>query len=120
MGFTYKGLKAQLNRHIVTGAEVDMQIEKLRHSNQRIAVIKDRATQLGAEVVLDDAGSTSRTETKTVTASCLRIRSAAGTSNKIVGFLYKGAKVEILETKSVNGTTWGKTAKGWISMEYVK
>ena len=56
MGFTYKGLKAQLNRHIVTGAEVDMQIEKLRHSNQRIAVIKDRASQLGDEVVLDYAG----------------------------------------------------------------
>ena len=56
MGFTYKGLKAQLTRHIVTGAQIDMQIEKLRQSNQRIAVIKDRASQLGDEVVLDYAG----------------------------------------------------------------
>lgn len=60
------------------------------------------------------------TTIKTVTADCLRIRSNAGTSYSIVGYLYEGAKVEILETKSVNGTQWGKTAKGWISMDYVK
>lgn len=64
--------------------------------------------------------NTTQTVKKTVTASCLRIRSAAGTSNSIVGYLYKGAKVEILETKVVNGTTWGRVAKGWISMDYVK
>lgn len=57
---------------------------------------------------------------KTVTADCLRVRSAAGTNNKIVGFLYAGAKVEILETKKVGNTTWGKIAKGWISLDYVK
>ena len=56
MEFTYKGLKAQLDKHIVTDQEIDSQIEKLQQSNQRIAVIKDRATQLGDEVVLDYAG----------------------------------------------------------------
>ena len=56
MEFTYKGLKAQMDRHIVTDAEVDNQIEKLRSSNPRIAVIKDRPTRLGDEVVLDYAG----------------------------------------------------------------
>ena len=71
-------------------------------------------------VVLDGQSSAPAATTKTVTADCLRIRSAAGTSNKVVGYLYAGAKVEILETKTVNGTAWGRTAKGWISLDYVK
>ena len=56
MGFTYKGLKAQLTKHIITDAEVDRQIQRLQQQNPRIAVIKDRATQSGDEVVLDYAG----------------------------------------------------------------
>ena len=56
MSFTYKGLKAELNKHTVTDAEVDRQIQRLQQQNPRIAVIKDRATQLGDEVVLDYAG----------------------------------------------------------------
>ena len=56
MSFTYKGLKAQLDRHIVTGEEIDHQIQRLLQQSPRIAVIKDRATQHGDEVVLDYAG----------------------------------------------------------------
>ena len=56
MSFTYKGLKAQLTKHTVTDAEVDRQIQRLQQQNPRIAVIKDRASQLGDEVVLDYAG----------------------------------------------------------------
>ena len=56
MEFTYKGLKAQLNKHIVTDEEVDKQIERVRAQNPRIAVIKDRPTENGDEVVLDYAG----------------------------------------------------------------
>ncbi len=56
MSFTYKGLRAQLNRHIITDAEIDRQIQRLQQQNPRIAVIKDRATQPGDEVVLDYAG----------------------------------------------------------------
>ena len=56
MSFTYRGLKAELNRHIVTDAEVDRQIQRLQQQNPRIAVIKDRPTQAGDEVVLDYAG----------------------------------------------------------------
>ena len=57
---------------------------------------------------------------KTVKADCLRVRSAAGTGNSVVGYLYTGAKVTILETTTVDGMTWGKIATGWISMDYVK
>ena len=56
MSFTYKGLKAQLNKHTVTDAEVDRQIQRLQQQTPRIAVIKDRPTQNGDEVVLDYAG----------------------------------------------------------------
>ena len=56
MSFTYRGLQATLERHIVTEAEIDQQIARLQQSNPRIAVIKDRPTQAGDEVVLDYAG----------------------------------------------------------------
>jgi len=56
MEFTYKGLEAQLTKHIITDAEVDKQIERVRSQNPRIAVIKDRPTENGDEVVLDYAG----------------------------------------------------------------
>ena len=56
MSFVYRGLKATLNRHIVTDAEIDRQIERLQQQYPRVAVIKDRPTQSGDEVVLDYAG----------------------------------------------------------------
>ena len=56
MSFIYRGLKATLNRHIVTDAEIDRQLERLQQQCPRIAVIKDRPTQDGDEVVLDYAG----------------------------------------------------------------
>ncbi|MBE6960716.1 MAG: trigger factor [Ruminococcaceae bacterium] len=56
MSFTYKGLTAQMTRHIITDEEIDRQIEKLRESNPRIALVNDRPTENGDEVVLDYAG----------------------------------------------------------------
>ena len=56
MEFTYKGLKAQYDRHTVTDSEIDQHIQRLQQQNPRIAVVKDRPTQAGDEVVLDYAG----------------------------------------------------------------
>ncbi len=56
MSFTYRGLTARMDRHIVTDAEIDRQIERLQQQNPRIALVNDRPTQLGDEVVLDYAG----------------------------------------------------------------
>ncbi len=56
MSFTYRGLKAEMDRHIVTSEEIDHQIERLRQQNPRIALIEDRPTELGDEVILDYAG----------------------------------------------------------------
>ena len=56
MSFTYKGLKGQLSKHIITDEEVDRQLHRLLQQSPRIAVVKDRPTELGDEVVLDYAG----------------------------------------------------------------
>ena len=56
MSFTYKGLKAHYSRHIVTAEEIDRQLHRLQQQNPRIALVNDRPTALGDEVVLDYAG----------------------------------------------------------------
>jgi len=56
MSFQYKGLTAQLSKHVVTDEEIDRQLQRMQQQNPRIAVIKDRPAQLGDEVVLDYAG----------------------------------------------------------------
>ena len=56
MSFTYRGLKAQLDRHIVTEEEIDHNLQRLQQQNPRIAEVTDRPAALGDEVVLDYAG----------------------------------------------------------------
>ena len=56
MDFTYRGLSATLKRHIITDEEVDRQLQRLLQQTPRIAVINDRPTELGDEIVLDYAG----------------------------------------------------------------
>ena len=56
MSFVYRGLKATLSHHIVTDAEIDRQMERLQQQYPRIAIVKDRPTESGDEVVLDYAG----------------------------------------------------------------
>ena len=51
-----------------------------------------------------------------VTATSLRLREGPGTNYKTIGALPKYTTVVIKETK--NG--WGKTDKGWISLQYTK
>ena len=56
MAFTYRGLTAQFDRHIVTDSEVDKHIQRLLQQTPRIEAVTDRPTQNGDEVVLDYAG----------------------------------------------------------------
>jgi len=56
MSFTYRGLKATLDHHTVTGEEIERQLERLRQQTPRIALIDNRPTENGDEVVLDYAG----------------------------------------------------------------
>ncbi len=50
-----------------------------------------------------------------ITGNGVNIRSEAATNGKIQGSYNKGDVVTILETKD----GWGRTDKGWVSMEYV-
>lgn len=54
-----------------------------------------------------------------VSSGRLNIRSGAGTNYNVVGWLSAGETVSITEQKTVNGTPWGKTAKGWVCMNYI-
>ncbi len=56
MAFTYRGLEAQLSRHMVTSEEVDKQLQRLQQQNPRVTLVEDRPTQSGDEVILDYAG----------------------------------------------------------------
>ena len=57
-------------------------------------------------------------EVRTVTADCLNVRSGAGTGYSVVGYLYAGTKVQILEKATVDGILWGKISTGWICLQY--
>ncbi len=50
----------------------------------------------------------------------LRVRSGPGTSYAVAGYLGPKEKVTITERRTVGSTVWGKTASGWISMDYAK
>ena len=54
-----------------------------------------------------------------LTSGTLNVRKGPSTGNEVVGSLRNGEAVEILETKVVGTMTWGRIAKGWISMTYV-
>ncbi len=56
MPFTYKNLKAQLQKYTVTDEEVDRNLQRLIDQNPRITQVTDRPTKLGDQVVLDYAG----------------------------------------------------------------
>lgn len=58
--------------------------------------------------------------TMTVNTCSLRIRSGAGITNTIVGYLSLGDEVVITETWAVGTTVWGKTDAGWVSLKYLK
>lgn len=69
-------------------------------------------------VVLE--GTTASGNLRTVTADCLNIRQEPSLTARVVGYLYRGAQVEILEQKTVDGMDWGRTAQGWIALAYTK
>ena len=56
MEFTYRGLKAEYQRHIITEDEVERNLLHLQQQTPRITEVNDRPTQNGDEVVLDYAG----------------------------------------------------------------
>ena len=56
----------------------------------------------------------------TITAGKLNVRKDAGSEHEVVGSYLNGDRVEILETKTVGDTVWGRTNLGWVGMGYVR
>lgn len=49
----------------------------------------------------------------------VNVRSGAGIGYALVGKLLPGTSVEITEVKQVGAAKWGKTAQGWVCMDYI-
>ena len=56
MAFTYRGLTATFDRHIVTDSEVDQHLHRMQQQTPRITEVTDRPTENGDEVILNYAG----------------------------------------------------------------
>lgn len=67
----------------------------------------------------DPTGPSSEGEVGYVSSEHLNIRSGPGVEYDLLGVLYMGNQVLILETRAVDGALWGLTEDGWISMDNV-
>ena len=56
----------------------------------------------------------------TITAGKLNIRADAGSNAAEVGTYLRDERVEIVETKTVGDTLWGRTGRGWVGMGFVR
>ena len=56
----------------------------------------------------------------TVTAGKLNIRKGPESGYEAIGSYMKGDRIEIVETKTVDETIWGRTNLGWVGMGYVQ
>ena len=75
----------------------------------------------GGNTSAGDSQTTTTNTGKIVNCSeWVRIRSGAGTSYSVAGYYYPGDKITVTEQKTVGATKWGKTDKGWVSMDYVQ
>ena len=71
------------------------------------------------DYIYEDGTTGSKTASGTITANGLNIRSGPGKGYASVGSYNSGDSVTILEQFTYNGTAWGCTNQGWISMDYV-
>lgn len=74
---------------------------------------------ISLDYVYQDGTTGKNTAKGVVTGNQLNIRSGPGTNYGSNGSLNFGARVNILEQFTVNGTKWGCIDKGWISLDYV-
>ena len=63
--------------------------------------------------------TTGRTGT-VISSTPLNVRAAAGTNNAIVAKLNPGSTVTIYQLTAVGNVAWGRTANGWVCMNYVQ
>ncbi len=69
--------------------------------------------------VYQDGTTGTKTAKGIVTGDQVNLRGGPGTNYDTVGSVNYGKRVAILEQFTYNGTTWGCTKDGWISMKYI-
>ena len=120
-GYYYKGDTVSVTEQKTVGSTVWGKTAKGWVSMDYIKLAASGSTSNGVTGSTGSTGSAASAQTGTVSSNdVLRIRSGAGTSYAIVGFLNPGQSVTVTEQKTVGATVWGKTEKGWVSMDYIK
>lgn len=108
------------NGRVIDGGWINLHYVKLDGADADNNTDNNTGNNTGNQTDNKTNTSTGSGKMGTITASKLNIRESTSTSSDSVGSYIKGDRVEILEQKTVDGTTWGRTNKGWISMKYVK
>ena len=72
-------------------------------------------------VLITSTGVTGHGQKATVANSYIgvNVRHEATTNSTLLTKILVNSRIEILDQKTVNGTNWGRTTLGWVSMEYV-
>ncbi len=78
-----------------------------------------RAKMAGTNALVTEQEAPSKNFLVKITCDKLNIRSAAGTSSKVVGTVSRGEVFTIIQTKKVGSVEWGrlKSGAGWISLK---
>ena len=127
VGFLFRGTKVSILAQKTVGSTVWGQIEKGWVCMDYIVTdaggtIQPNDIQKPEQAPVQkpaDNNSEAVTIKGIITADALRIRAGAGTTYPIVGFYYQNDPVVVSEKVLVGSDYWGKTSKGWISMDYV-
>ena len=122
VGYYYNGNKVTITEQKVGGGHTWGKTAKGWISMTYVALESSGSSSSGgsASSGSTSSGSTSTSNATVKVSSVLNIRLGAGSGYGVVGYYKNGDRVEILEKQTVGSTVWGKTSKGWISLDYVK
>lgn len=118
-GYMKPNEKVTITEQKTVGAITWGKTEKGWISMQYVVLDKADGNSSGAA---PEATPETNGDVRTVTATSLYIRKTPGTGkgNTIVGYLYNGTKITVLETQTVDGRPWGRINNGWVCLEYTK
>ncbi len=122
-------------RGIITASELNVRASASQNADRvgsykygaRVEILEKDGTWgrtkngwISLQYVYQDGATGIKTGSGIVTASELVIRSGPGTGYDNLGSYKQNARVTILEQFTYDGITWGCTADGWISLQYVQ
>ena len=85
---------------------------------QTWAKIDQGWVRLDRDVLLHDSAALTHFTDVTITNLSLNVRTGPGTTYSLAGSVKKGDQVKIVAVERVDGALWGRSAQGWISLQY--